>query len=81
MLDSPEPSVEEVSHKTLQCPLSLISRKSACPAPGCPFALSCSLARSCHHLTSTIGGVFDLLFLSGSEIQEKSIINIYFTRK
>ena len=42
MLDSPEPSVEEVSHKTLQYPLSLISRKSARPAPGCSFELSCS---------------------------------------
>ena len=42
MLDSPEPSVEEVSHKTLQYPLSLISRKSARPAPGCSFESSCS---------------------------------------
>ena len=44
MLDSPEPSVEEVSHKTLQYPLSLISRKSARPAPGYSFELS-----SCSH--------------------------------
>ena len=31
MLDSPEPSVEEVSHKTLQCPLSPNLQKICSP--------------------------------------------------